>query len=67
MIYKVYGRYTYKVCKTVKADNKDQATEIAQEEPLCEWDPTEQDSYSECIDHVSFQEEIKDDNTRTDY
>jgi|TARA_A100001518_G_C1196830_1_gene41138 hypothetical protein len=61
MIYKVYGRYTYKVCKTVKADNKEQALEVAQGEPLCEWDSIEQDSYSECLDHVSFQEEMKDD------
>ena len=61
MIYKVYGRYTYKVSKTVKAVNKDQALEIAQEKPLCEWDCVEQDSYSECLDHLSFQEEIKDD------
>ena len=65
MIYRIEGRYTYKVSKTVKADSKEQALAIAQEEPLCEWDCIEQDSYSECLDHLSFQEEIKDDNTRT--
>ena len=36
MIYKIEGRYTYKVSKTVKADNEEQALAIAQEEPLCE-------------------------------
>ena len=58
MIYRIEGRYTYKVSKTVKADSKEQALAIAQEEPLCEWDCVEQNSYSECLDHLSFQEEI---------
>jgi|TARA_R100000081_G_C4697597_1_gene105903 hypothetical protein len=65
MIYRIEGRYTYKVSKTVKADSKEQALAIAQEEPLCEWDCVEQDSYSECLDHLSFQEEIKDERFTT--
>ena len=53
MNYKIYGRYTYKVYKTVKADNMNHALLKAQEEPLCVWDCVEQDSYSECLDQLS--------------
>tara|TARA_R100000700_G_C3158597_1_gene135163 strand:- start:1193 stop:1399 length:207 start_codon:yes stop_codon:yes gene_type:complete len=51
--YKVQGEYTYKVFKIVKADNEEQAKVIAQDnEPLCEWETIEQDSYSESVKNV---------------
>ncbi len=54
MDYIVEGRYTYKVQKKVEADSEDQAIAIAVDEPLCEWDSIEQDSYFEDVSSVTL-------------
>ena len=61
MKFKVKGRYSYKVEKTVKANNKEEAMEIALNNsvPMCDWDSQDQDTYSEEFESV---EEISDDN-----
>lgn len=45
----IKGSYTYKVQKTVEADSKEEALELAlnHSEPMCEWDQQDQDTYSE--------------------
>ena len=51
--YIVKGTYTYKVQRTIKANNKvDALEEINDVEPLCEWDSQDQDTYSEVITSV---------------
>ena len=55
--YIVKGTYTYKVQRTIKANNKvDALEEINDVEPLCEWDSQNQDTYSEIITSI---EEVK--------
>ena len=51
-VYEVFGQYTYKVVQKVKAENKDDAIEIAQAYPLCEWDCVERNSYCEKVNYV---------------
>ena len=45
----IKGSYTYKVQKTVEADSKEEAIELAlnHSEPMCEWEQQDQDTYSE--------------------
>ena len=51
--YIVKGTYTYKVQRIIKADNKVNALEEANDvEPLCEWDSQDQDTYSEIITSI---------------
>ena len=51
--YIVKGTYTYKVQRTIKANNKvDALEEINDVEPLCEWDSQDQDTYSEVITSI---------------
>ena len=51
--YIVKGTYTYKVQRTIKANNKvDALEEVNDVEPLCEWDSQDQDTYSEVITSV---------------
>jgi hypothetical protein len=55
--YIVKGTYTYKVQRTIKANNKvDALEEVNDVEPLCEWDSQNQDTYSEIITSI---EEVK--------
>ena len=58
MKFKVKGSYTYKVEKIVEANNEQEAIDIALDsEPMCEWDPQDQDTYSEEVESV---EEMSD-------
>jgi|TARA_B110000967_G_C18853457_1_gene545839 hypothetical protein len=51
--YIVKGTYTYKVQRTIKANNKvDALEEVNDVEPLCEWDSQDQDTYSEVITSI---------------
>ena len=51
--YIVKGTYTYKVQRIIKADNKVNALEEANDvEPLCEWDSQDQDTYSEIVTSI---------------
>ena len=51
--YIVKGTYTYKVQRTIKANNKvDALKEVNDVEPLCEWDSQDQDTYSEVITSI---------------
>ena len=51
--YIVKGTYTYKVQRTIKANNKvDALEEVNDVEPLCEWDSQDQDTYSEFITSI---------------
>ena len=60
MKFKVKGSYTYKVEKTVEANNEQEAIDIALDSvPMCEWGSQDQDTYSEEVESV---EEVSDDN-----
>ena len=51
--YIVKGTYTYKVQKTIKAKNKEDAKFLAYDvQPLCEWNSQDQDTYSEIITSI---------------
>jgi hypothetical protein len=45
----IKGSYTYKVQKTVEANTREEAIELAlnHSEPMCEWGGQDQDTYSE--------------------
>ena len=56
----IKGSYTYKVQKTVEADSKEEAIELAlnHSEPMCEWEQQDQDTYSE--EYQSIEESDND-------